>query len=157
LKIGLGGTTITAAKNVQAQGLDLLMLTSIEDIAVFKPVAGILGDKFYFVASPQQVYEALLPSPQKEWIGSFLKVWRAKYGDRDPNAAGRGWDAVMIWAAAVKRAGTTAGPAVRDALEATKDFQGTTGVFTFTGNHYGLNANPYVIAHIVNGKVELAR
>src|SRR5690349_12431475 len=42
LKIGLGGTTLTAAKNIKQLGLDMLMLTSLEDIAVFKPVAEVL-------------------------------------------------------------------------------------------------------------------
>ena len=52
LKIGLGGTTLTAAKNIKQLGLDMMMLTSLEDIAVFRPVAEVLGDKFFFVASP---------------------------------------------------------------------------------------------------------
>ncbi len=59
LKIGLGGTTLTAAKNIKQLGLDMLMLTSLEDLAVFRPVAEVLGDKFFFVASPSQVYDAL--------------------------------------------------------------------------------------------------
>ncbi len=59
LKIGLGGTTLTAAKNIKQLGLDMLMLTSVEDLAVFRPVAEVLGDKFFFVASPSQVYDAL--------------------------------------------------------------------------------------------------
>jgi hypothetical protein len=37
----------------------MIMLTSLEDIAVFRPVAEVLGDKFFFVASPAQVYDAL--------------------------------------------------------------------------------------------------
>ena len=36
----------------------MLMLTSLEDVAVFRPVAEVLGDKFFFVASPGQVSEA---------------------------------------------------------------------------------------------------
>ena len=51
LKIGLGGTTLTAAKNIKQLGLPMLMLTSIEDLAVFRPVAGVLGDQFFFVAA----------------------------------------------------------------------------------------------------------
>ena len=59
LKIGLGGTTLTAAKNIKQLGLDMIMLTSVEDLAVFRPVAEVLGDKFFFVASPSQIYDAL--------------------------------------------------------------------------------------------------
>ena len=94
LKIGLGGTTLTAAKNIKQLGLDMLMLTSVEDLAVFRPVAEVLGDKFFFVASPSQVYDALPDSPMKAEITKFLVPWKAKYGDRDPNWAARGWDGV---------------------------------------------------------------
>src|SRR5215470_2726662 len=92
LKIGLGGTTLTAAKNIKQLGLDMIMLTSLEDIAVFRPVAEVLGDRFFFVASPAQVYTALPDGALKIEIGKFLQPWQAKYGDRDPNWAGRGWD-----------------------------------------------------------------
>src|SRR3984893_12721947 len=78
LKIGLGGTTLTAANNIQQLGLDMLMLTMLEDVAVFKPLRELLGDKIFFVASPSQVYEALADSPLKTEIGRFLAPWRAK-------------------------------------------------------------------------------
>ena len=65
IKIGLGGTTLTAAKNIKQLGLDMIMLTSLEDIAVFRPVAEVLGDKFFFVASPSQVYDVLPAGPLK--------------------------------------------------------------------------------------------
>jgi branched-chain amino acid transport system substrate-binding protein len=41
-----------------------------------------------------------------------------------------GYDSAMILVDAIKRAGTTAGPAVRDALAATKDFNAVTGKIT---------------------------
>ena len=103
LKIGLGGTTLTAAKNIKQLGLDMLMLTSVEDLAVFRPVAEVLGDKFFFVASPSQVYEALPDSPMKAEITKFLVPWKAKYQDRDPNWAARGWDGVQITAKAIEQ------------------------------------------------------
>ena len=158
LKIGLGGTTLTAAKNIQQLGLDMLMLTSLEDIAVFKPVAEVLGDKFFFVASPSQVYEALADNPLKAEIGRFLAPWRAKYQDRDPNWAGRGWDAVMLTAAAVEKAKSTDGAKLRDTLETMDNFQGTTGVYHFSAsNHQGITENPLLLARIVNGKVVVAK
>ena len=158
LKIGLGGTTLTAAKNIKQLGLDMLMLTSLEDIAVFKPVAEVLGDKFFFVASPSQVYEALPDNALKTEIGKFLTPWRAKYQDRDPNWAGRGWDAVMVTAAAVEKAKSTDGTKLRDALETIDNFQGTTGVYHFSAtNHQGITENPLLLARIVNGTVEVAK
>ena len=158
LKIGLGGTTLTAAKNIKQLGLDMLMLTSLEDIAVFRPVAEVLGDKFYFVASPSQVYDALPTSALKAEIGKFLTPWRAKYGDRDPNWAGRGWDAIMLTAAAVEKAKAFDGPKLRDALETIDNFQGTTGVYHFSAsNHQGITENPLLLATIVNGDVKVIK
>ena len=75
IKIGLGGTTLTAAKNIKQLGLDMIMLTSLEDIAVFRPVADVLGDKFFFVASPSQVYDELPAGPLKTEIAKFLEPW----------------------------------------------------------------------------------
>ena len=158
LKIGLGGTTLTAAKNIKQLGLDMLLLTSLEDIAVFRPVAEVLGDKFFFVASPAQVYDALPTSPLKTEIAKFLTPWRAKYGDRDPNWGGRGWDAVTLIAAAADKAKSADGPKVRDALETMDGFQGTTGIYHFSAsNHQGITENPLLLATIVNGQVKVVK
>ncbi|MGA9006027.1 MAG: ABC transporter substrate-binding protein [Xanthobacteraceae bacterium] len=158
IKIGLGGTTLTAAKNIKQLGLDMIMLTSLEDIAVFRPVAEVLGDKFFFVASPSQVYEVLPTGALKTEIAKFLEPWRAKYGDRDPNWAGRGWDAVALIAAAATKAKSTDGPKVRDALESIDGFQGTTGVYHFSAaNHQGITENPLLLATIVDGQVKVVK
>jgi ABC-type branched-subunit amino acid transport system substrate-binding protein len=158
LKIGLGGTTMTAAKNIKSLGIDMQMLTSVEDLAVFRPVAEVLGDRFYFVASPSQVYDALPDGALKKAIADFLGPWRAKYGDRDPQWAGRGWDAVMITAAAIQKAKSFEGAKVRDALDSMPGFQGTTGVYNFSPtNHYGITQNPYVLATIAGGKVKIVK
>ena len=117
MKIGLGGTTLTAAKNLKQLGSDMLLLTSLEDLAVFKPVAEVLGDKFFFVASPSQVFEAYPDGPLKQAIGQFLQPWREKFGDRDPNWASRGWDSIMLTAAAIEKGQSFEGSAVRENLE----------------------------------------
>jgi branched-chain amino acid transport system substrate-binding protein len=158
LKIGLGGTTLTAAKNIKQLGLEMVMLTSLEDIAVFRPVAEVLGDKFFFVASPAQVYDALPAGPLKSEIAKFLEPWRAKYGERDPNWAGRGWDAITLIAAAADKAKFLEGAKVRDSLESIDGFQGTTGIYHFsTGNHQGITENPLLLATIVNGQAKVVR
>lgn len=158
LKIGIGGTTLTAAKNIKQLGADMLLLTSLEDLAVFKPVSDVLGDKFFFVASPSQVYEGLAEGPLKTEIGRFLKPWRAKYGERDPNWAARGWDGLMLTVAAVEKAKSFDGAKVRDAYEAITGFQGTTGVYDFSPtNHQGITVNPLVLATFADGKVKVVQ
>ena len=158
LKIGLGGTTLTAAKDIKQLGLDMIMLTSLEDIAVFRPVADVLGDKFFFVASPAQVYDSLPAGALKTEIAKFLEPWRAKYNDRDPNWAGRGWDAISLIAAAADKSKSFDGPKVRDALETIDGFQGTTGVYHFSAsNHQGITENPLLLATILNGQVKVVK
>jgi ABC-type branched-subunit amino acid transport system substrate-binding protein len=158
LKIGLGGTTLTAAKNIKQLGLPMLMLTSIEDLAVFRPVAGALGDQFFFVAAPSQIVDALPEGALKKAIGDFLVPWKAKFTDRDPNWAGRGWDAVMITMAAIQKANSFEGPKVRDALETIVGFQGTTGIYNFSAaSHYGITQNPFALATIQAGKIKIVK
>jgi ABC-type branched-subunit amino acid transport system substrate-binding protein len=158
LKIGLGGTTLTAAKNIKQLGLDMLMLTSLEDLAVFRPVAEVLGDKFFFVASPSQVYDALPDGALKAEIAKFLKPWKAKYGDRDPNWASRGWDGVMLTAKAIEQGKSFEGAKVRDQLETITGFQGTTGVYNMSPTvHQGITVNPLLLATIADGKVKVVQ
>jgi len=158
LKIGLGGTTLTAAKNIKQLGLPTVMLTSIEDLAVFRPVADVLGDKFFFVAAPSQVVDALPEGPLKKAINDFLVPWKAKHGDRDPNWAGRGWDAVMITVAAIQKANSFEGAKVRDAVETISGFQGTTGIYNFSPTvHQGITQNPFALATIQAGKVKIVK
>ena len=158
LKIGLGGTTLTAAKNIKQLGLDMIMLTSLEDIAVFRPVAEVLGDKFFFVAAPSQVYDGLPDGPVKAEISKFLPLWKAKFGDRDPNWGSRGWDAVLLTQKAIEQGKSFEGPKVRDQLETITGLQGTTSVYNMTpDNHAGITKNPLLLATIIGGKVKVVQ
>ncbi|MGP0092266.1 MAG: ABC transporter substrate-binding protein [Xanthobacteraceae bacterium] len=158
LKVGLGGTTLTAAKNIKQLGLDMLMLTSVEDLAVFRPVAEVLGDKFFFVASPSQVYDGLPDGALKTEIAKFLVPWKAKFGDRDPNWASRGWDAVLMTVRAIEAGKSFEGPKVRDQLESLSGFQGTTSVYNMSpSTHQGITANPLLLATIIDGKVKVVQ
>jgi branched-chain amino acid transport system substrate-binding protein len=158
LKIGIGGSTLTVAKNIRQLGLELPMLTSIEDLAVFRPVAEILGERFLFVAAPSQVYEGLPEGPLKKAISDFLGPWKAKYGERDPNWAGRGWDAVMLTVAAIQKSGSFQGSVLRDTIESIRGFQGTTGVYQFSpDNHQGITQNPLALAVLEGGKVKILK
>jgi ABC-type branched-subunit amino acid transport system substrate-binding protein len=158
VKMGAGPSTITAAKNMRQLGLRLPLLASVEDLAVFKQAAEALGDEFFFVANPPQVYEAVPEGPTRHAIKVFLEAWQARHGDRDPTWGGRGWDALHVVVEAMKKAGTTDGAKVRDALESVAGYNGTNGVYTFSpDSHYGIRENPIVLAHIVGGKVTILK
>lgn len=63
----------------------------------------------------------------------FVEAYNKKYPDKQGNidsVAALGYDAYMLALDAIERAGSTDGTAVRDAIAATKDFQGATGAIT---------------------------
>jgi len=156
IKIGLGGSTLTTAKNIKQLGQDILLLGSIDDFAVLKPAADTLGEQFMFVAAPAQVYDVLPAGPLKEEIGRFLPLWRAKQGDRDAFWAGKAWDALMVVKAAAEKGKNLEGPKMRDAIEAIDGFQGTGGVYNFSPTvHQGITQNPFFLATIVGGKLQV--
>ena len=65
------------------------------------------------------------PSPK---IQEFVHEYKQRYQNLVPDAhAALAYDAALILFDAIKRAGTTDGPQLRDALAQTKDFDGVTG------------------------------
>ncbi len=70
------------------------------------------------------------PESQDPVVVAFNERFKARYGDNSNALSALGYDSVLILADAIKRAGTTEGPALRDALAATKNFRGVTGIIT---------------------------
>jgi branched-chain amino acid transport system substrate-binding protein len=87
------------------------------------------------------------PSPA---VQKFVADYKTKYG-RIPDAlAALGYDAAKILADAIKRAGTTDGSKVRDALAQTKSFPGVTGSITIDAERNAIK--PVVILKVQDGK-----
>ena len=64
-------------------------------------------------------------------VQDFVRKFRGRFHGETPDAmAALGYDSAMVLAAAIRRAGTTGGPAVRDAIAATRDYPGVTGTTT---------------------------
>ena len=58
----------------------------------------------------------------------FVEDYKARYNGKVPDAmAALGYDSASILIDAIKRAGSTDGPKIRDALAATKDYEAVTG------------------------------
>jgi branched-chain amino acid transport system substrate-binding protein len=97
-------------------------------------------------------YHPEVSSPKsKAFVEAYKK--RFKNSDGSPKApdamAALGYDSALILAEAMKRAGTTDGPKVRDALAGMKDFDGVTGKTTINEKR---DANkPAVILQVKNG------
>ena len=95
-------------------------------------------------------YSAESPAPE---VRAFIKKFKAHYDGEVPDAvAALGYDAMMMLAAAIERAGTTDGPRVRDALAATKDFAGVTGKTTIDAQRN--TSKPAVVLTVKDGKVQ---
>jgi branched-chain amino acid transport system substrate-binding protein len=88
----------------------------------------------------------------QKFVAAYKKRWKNTDGTpKVPNAmAALGYDSAMILADAIKRAGTTSGPKVRDAIAATKDFDGVTGKTTINAQRD--STKPAVIMQVKGGK-----
>lgn len=158
LKMGTGPSTITTAKALKDLGVEMPLFTSTDDLAILSQAAKVLGKNLYFVAGQTQVFNSLPDSdPTKKVIAQFVAPWRELYGDRDPFWAGRGYDAMMVLASAIRAANSVDGEKVRDALNNVVDFQGTSGLYNFKADHHGVTKNPYVLGQIIDGKVAIVK
>ncbi|MDB5511814.1 MAG: Extracellular ligand-binding receptor [Enterovirga sp.] len=159
VKMGQGGSTVTAAKNVKQLGLDkMLLMASLDDGVLFTQAGEILGEQFLFVAPGVQIPASIPAGPAREAADEFLNTWRAKFGDRDPNAGARAWDSFSVFARAVKEANSTDGEAVRSAMEKMSGVQGAVAKYNFSPDqHVGITENPFVLGVVRKGKFEVKR
>ena len=100
------------------------------------------GDYFSTHYAP----DVATPNSQK-----FVADYQKRFNGKTPDAmAALGYDSAMILADAIKRAGVTDGPKVRDALAATKNFDGVTGITTINAQRDA--TKPAVILQVKDGK-----
>jgi len=64
-------------------------------------------------------------------VQRFVGSYRARFGDVPDSVGALAYDAARLLADAIRRAGSTAGPRIREALAATSAFPGVTGALTF--------------------------
>ena len=91
------------------------------------------------------------PSPA---VREFVQKYEARFGAKPDSLAALGYDSARVLIDAVKRAGTTDGAKLRDAIAQTKNFSGVTGNITL-----GPDRNPIgkklVVLQIQNGQLAL--
>jgi len=83
------------------------------------------------------------PSPR---IVEFVRKYKGRHGAVPDSLAAQGYDAARVAIEAMERAPDLSGPAIRDALAATKEFAGVTGVITIDADHNAVK--PAVILKI---------
>ncbi|HEX5222930.1 MAG TPA: ABC transporter substrate-binding protein [Verrucomicrobiae bacterium] len=91
------------------------------------------------------------PDVGSELSKKFVENYKKRWNGKTPDAlAACGYDSVLVLADAIKRAGSTDGQKIRDALAATKDLQAVTGKITIDENRDANKAA--VILQVKDGK-----
>lgn len=86
-------------------------------------------------------------------VRSFVERYQQRWNNEKPEGVSAlGYDAMYVIAAAMERAGTTDSPKFRDALAATKEFEGVTGKTTIDEKRNSQKAA--VMLAVKNGKSE---
>lgn len=115
-------------KQIREAGLDLPIVSG--DGFDTELVTSVPGDKL-----AEDVYFSThtYREDDRPEVVAFIKDYEKEYGRPPENAfAPLGYDAVGLIADAIKRAGSTEGKALRDALAATKGFKAVTGEITYS-------------------------
>jgi branched-chain amino acid transport system substrate-binding protein len=98
--------------------------------------------------------------PQKPVIQEFIKLYKDRGYDKQfpiNTHSGYAWDAIMIVAEAMKKAGADP-EKLRDAIEQTKGYVGVSGVYNLTPeDHNGLDVDSMVIVEVKGGKFVMAK
>lgn len=91
-------------------------------------------------------YSSEDPSPQ---VQNFIGKYKKKYGATPDSLAALGYDAANVAIEAMKRAPDLSGPALRDAIAATRDFPGVAG--TISMNEKRDAVKPAVVLQVKEG------
>ncbi|OYQ67281.1 ABC transporter substrate-binding protein [Aerococcus sp. 1KP-2016] len=150
--------------NIKAQDPDVLFIAGYypEGGAIVKQAremgidAAILGpnglgnDEFVKLAGAENVtdfyYATIFVTGEygTDAANEFAERYEAEFGKEADLFSAGGYDAAMIAADAIERAGSTDPEAIRDALETTTDFAGVTGNISFDEDH-----NPVMDSFVV--------
>ena len=151
---GLGQGPAIVTKNYKQLGIALPLYQS----------HGVASDEFLKLAgpaaegvrlpSPAQLIPEKLPAgdPQKPVVTAYDKAYKERYKQDVSTFGGYAYDGLMIAVDAIKRAGTTDKAKVRDAIEATKGFVGTSGTFNMSPtDHMGLDLSAFRMLEVKGG------
>ena len=95
---------------------------------------------------------------QKAVVTGYDKAYKERYKMDPSTFGGYALDALNLSIDAIKRAGGTDREKVRAALESTKGFVGTTGVFNMSPtNHMGLDLSAFRMVEVKNGDWQLLK
>jgi len=119
--------------------------------------AGAAAEGVIFPAGRLLAAEVLPDSnPQKVVLLKYKNDYEKKYKEDASTFGGHAYDAFMILAKAIEKAGSTDKEKVRDAIETMRGFIGTGGVFNFSAqDHNGLGIDAFELLTVKDGKFAL--
>lgn len=161
LNFDFGQAPAIVTKNYAALGIDLPFYQS-HGVAsdAFLRLAGDAAEGIRLPVSPILVAKLLPDSdPQKAPSMAYGTVYEERYGEWPSPFGGYSYDALMLAVDAIKRAGSTDKAKVRDAIEATRNFAGTTGNFNMSPeDHLGLDLETaFRMVEVKNGTWQLMK
>jgi branched-chain amino acid transport system substrate-binding protein len=132
-----GPAHILEANAAATVGLKAPLVMGLDDTPTFVQASAAYPECF-LSAIPVQVYPDIADATMKTAAGACLDEYRrAGLDPAGVQAAASGWDAPLMLTAAIKKAGSIDGDAIRSALE-TLDHQGAVTHWRFTpGDHTG--------------------
>ena len=141
-------------KNMKQMGFDVPLFQShgFGNIA-FVAAAGKAADGIIFPAGRLLVADVLPAGhPQKQLLSAYKKAYESKFREDVSTFGGHAYDAFLILAEGIRKAGTTDKYKVRDAIESLKGLVGTAGVFNFSPeDHNGLTMDSFEMLTVRNG------
>jgi branched-chain amino acid transport system substrate-binding protein len=158
--IGPAGSII--AKNKVQLGIDLPLFQchGLPD-PKYVELAGAASEGDRMPSTKLMIVNELPDSdPQKKVIEEFVKLYTEKGYDKQfpiNTHSGYAWDAIMMVANAMKKVGTDK-EALRNELEATKNYVGISGTYNITEeDHNGLDVDSMVMVEVQDGTFVLAK
>jgi branched-chain amino acid transport system substrate-binding protein len=149
---GQGPTIVT--KNAKQLGITLPIYHT-HGVATdeYIKLSGVAAEGVRLPAGPLLIHDKLPANdPQKNVVAQYAKTFRDRYKEDVSTFGGYAYDGLMIAVDAIKRAGSIDKTRVRDALEATKDYLGTTGKVTMSpSDHMGLGPSAFRMVEVRNG------
>lgn len=158
---GLGQGPAVVTKNYGQLGMGALPLYQSHGVASdeYLKLSGKAAEGVR-LPTPALLLANVLPAgdAQKPLVTSYDKLYKERYKMEPSTFGGYALDALNLSVDAIKRAGSTDREKVRGALESTKGFVGTTGVFNMTpANHMGLDLSAFRMVEVKNGEWQLLK
>lgn len=141
------------AKNVRQAGWDIPLFQS-HGFANIKYVkaAGAAAEGIIFPASRLIVAESLAPGPRKDFLMAYKTGYESRFKEDASTFGGHAYDAMMILAKAIEKAGVDKHK-VRDAIENMTGYFGTAGEFNFSAqDHSGLKIDAFTMVTVKDGQ-----